>query len=130
MPGSTPVYALPYDSLSDPPDGADMGQDLAEAIETQLARVDGDLPDALLLANIAAVSISITPVANTPTSGAVVWGKTLPGTVYAYACAVSAVPGSGVVETSVSAITSTGCVASIYRTSTTATTVHVLGIGI
>jgi hypothetical protein len=130
MPGSTPVYALPYDSLSDPPDGADMGQDLAEAIETELARIDAGLPDALPLANIAAVSVSITPVASTPTSGAVSWGKTLPGTVYAFACASSTVPGSTIVEVSVGTITSTGRLAWIYRTSTTVTTVHVLGIGL
>jgi hypothetical protein len=43
MPGSTPVYALPYQTLTDPPNGPDLGEDLAGAVETQLQRVDTDL---------------------------------------------------------------------------------------
>lgn len=40
MPDSTSQYALPYQTLSDPPDGPALGQDLAEAVETELLRVD------------------------------------------------------------------------------------------
>jgi len=40
MPGSTPVYNLPYLELDDPPDIAGGLQDLAEAVETQLVRID------------------------------------------------------------------------------------------
>lgn len=127
---ATPIYALPYDSLTDPPDGAGMGQALAEAVETELARVDADLALRLTYAAIATTSVSITPVANTPTSGAASWGKTLPGTVYAFATASSTVPGSTVIEVTVGTITSTGCLAWINRTTAVDTTVHVLGIGV
>lgn len=36
MPGSTSVYGLPYQTTDDPPHGPNLGQDLAEAVETQL----------------------------------------------------------------------------------------------
>lgn len=38
--GTTPVYSLPFQSLTDPPDGASLGEDLALALEAQLARID------------------------------------------------------------------------------------------
>lgn len=37
---TTPIYALPYQSLADPPDGPHLGSDLALAVEAQLARID------------------------------------------------------------------------------------------
>lgn len=37
---TTPVYALPYQGLSDPPNGATLGQDLANKLETELTRID------------------------------------------------------------------------------------------
>jgi hypothetical protein len=37
----TPVYGLPYQGLSDTPDGPNLGEDLALAIEAQIARIDG-----------------------------------------------------------------------------------------
>lgn len=38
---TTPTYNLPYQTLDDPPDGAALGQDLAEAVETEITRLDG-----------------------------------------------------------------------------------------
>jgi len=43
MPGSTTTYGLPYQELSDAPDGPDLGQNLAEAVEAELERIDADL---------------------------------------------------------------------------------------
>jgi hypothetical protein len=40
VPATTPVYALPYQVLTDPPNGADLGRLLALAVETELARID------------------------------------------------------------------------------------------
>lgn len=37
---TTPIYGLPYPSLSDPPNGASQIQALAQAVETQLQRID------------------------------------------------------------------------------------------
>jgi hypothetical protein len=124
----TPIYSLPYQSLSDPPNGAGLGEDLALAVEDELSRLDGDVAGYFPLANIAAGSVSITPVANTATGEAVLWGKTLPGTVRAWTTAESAVPNT-VLETTVSGITSTGATVWLYRTNTTSTTVHWIAIG-
>lgn len=41
--GTTQTYGLRYQELTDPPDGAAVGQDLAEDVETELVRVDADL---------------------------------------------------------------------------------------
>lgn len=82
-----------------------------------------------VLSNIASSSVLITPVANTPTSAGVTWGRPLPGTVHATATAETSVPGATVLEVSVNAITPTGCNAWIYRTNTTATRVHVIAMG-
>lgn len=43
MPGTTPTYSLPYQELTDAPDGASLGEDLALAVETELARIDSDI---------------------------------------------------------------------------------------
>lgn len=40
MPGSTPVYGIPYQSASDSPNGPTLGQDLAGTVETELTRMD------------------------------------------------------------------------------------------
>lgn len=40
MPGSTPIYALPYQLVTDSPNGATVGQDLATAVENQLSRIE------------------------------------------------------------------------------------------
>ncbi len=37
----TSKYGLPYQELTDPPDGASLGEDLAEAVEDELTRIDG-----------------------------------------------------------------------------------------
>ena len=79
--------------------------------------------------NIAAASVVIIPVANTPTSGAVDWGYALPGFVHVTATAESAVPGSQVLEVSINQITATGCTVWIYRTNTTSSRVHVIAVG-
>lgn len=130
MPGTTPIYALPYDSLTDPPDGAGMGQSLAEAVEDELVRVDGDVVLGLPIANIAAVTVVVATVDSTPTAAAVSWGETLPGTVFAFACAATSFAGDRVVEVSVSSITSTGCNVVVYRAPGGNVTCYVLGIGV
>ncbi len=38
---STPIYSIPYQALTDPPDGAGLGAAGFLAVETQLARIDG-----------------------------------------------------------------------------------------
>lgn len=40
MVATTPVYALPYETLTDAPNGPDLGRLLALAVETELARID------------------------------------------------------------------------------------------
>lgn len=82
-----------------------------------------------VLSNIAATSVVIVPVANTPTSGAVTWGRALPGNVHVTVSAESAVPGSQVIEVSANQITATGCTVWLYRTNTTSTRVHVIAVG-
>ena len=69
--------------------------------------------------------VSITPVANTPTS-TTVSGFTLAGsgTVHGYCTPVSSVPGSEVQEASVTSVAATGMTVWVYRTNTTATDVH------
>jgi hypothetical protein len=52
---TTPVYGLPYSSLSDPPNGAAQIQALAEAVETELQRIDG-VPAAATAADAGSVS--------------------------------------------------------------------------
>jgi hypothetical protein len=36
---TTPTYAFPYQALTDPPDGAGLGEDLALAVETKIGLV-------------------------------------------------------------------------------------------
>jgi hypothetical protein len=40
MPGTTATYGLPYQELTDAPDGPALGQNLAEAVEAELERID------------------------------------------------------------------------------------------
>ncbi len=40
---TTPIYGLPYQGLTDSPNGASLGADLALAVETELARIDADI---------------------------------------------------------------------------------------
>lgn len=42
---NTPIYGLPYPQLTEPPDGPAQFQALAEAVETELARIDADISD-------------------------------------------------------------------------------------
>lgn len=125
----TPVYSLPYHAPGDIPDGASLGENLALAVEAELVRIDSSVVGYLPAANVATAIVAITPVANTPTSGTVSWGKTLPGTVRAWCTAETVAPGT-VLETSVTAVTSTGATVWIYRTNTTLTSVAVIAIGL
>jgi len=43
MAGSTPVYAFPYQGVNDSPNGPDLGQDLAEAVEAALQNTDANV---------------------------------------------------------------------------------------
>jgi hypothetical protein len=45
MPGATPTYGFPYQTLADLPDGPSLGEDLANAVETEIARIDGLVVD-------------------------------------------------------------------------------------
>jgi len=89
----------------------------------QLDDMQDDIDLRLLLSRIASASASITPVANTPTSQAVSWNKTLPATPHIATSASTAVPGSAVLETSYSSPSATGATFWVYRTNTTATSV-------
>jgi len=129
MPGTTPTYGFPFQVLTDSPDGASLGEDLAQAIEDKIEDVDTEIGDRLPYAQFACVQVVATPVANTPTSMSVSWGKTLSGTVYAYATALTTVPGS-VVEVSISGVSSTGCTLWVYRTTSSAFSVNLLAIAI
>lgn len=129
MPGSTPIYGLPYDSLTDPPDGADMGEDLALEIEAELARIDAAVPLAFPLASIAVVQTSVVTTASVVASKAVSWGKTLPGTVSAVAIAISDLA-QHPVEMGVSSITSTGATVNAYSTVGGTIGFNVIGIGV
>lgn len=48
---TTPIYSFPYPALTDAPNGAAQIQALAEAVETEIDRIDGDigaLPDSVI----------------------------------------------------------------------------------
>lgn len=70
MPGTTPIYGLPYQSLDDPPHGPNLGQNLAEAVETELARIDATPKPTQIndFTSIASFS-NTTPAAGTPAAG-------------------------------------------------------------
>lgn len=72
-------------------------------------------------------SVSITPVANTPTSQTVTY-PTLSGsgTICGFATANTTVPGSTLLECSVSSLTTTSTVVTLYRTNTTSTFIFYL----
>ena len=72
-------------------------------------------------------AVSISPTANTPTGQGITYpslGGT--GTIVSFVSPLSAVPGSTVIEVSASSLTATSATVYLYRTNTTATTVHVL----
>lgn len=79
--------------------------------------------------NIAAGAVQIIPTANTPTSMTWSYGKTLPNPIRVTTAANTAVPGSSVVTTSFSSVTTTSALIWIYRTNTTSTSVHAIAIG-
>jgi hypothetical protein len=43
MPDTTPVYGLPYQAVTDAPDGPNLGEDLALAVEDELTRIDASI---------------------------------------------------------------------------------------
>lgn len=45
MPGTTAIYGLRYQEPNDAPNGAALGANLAADVESQLARIDGDITD-------------------------------------------------------------------------------------
>ncbi|MFF5186473.1 hypothetical protein ACFY30_22300 [Streptomyces sp. NPDC000345] len=90
-----------------------------------------DVSGVLTAANIACGSVLITPsAANTPTS-ATISGLDLKGSsFFAWTTPLTTVPGTSVTGTSATAITSSGLTVWVTRTSTTATTVFWLVIGL
>lgn len=69
-------------------------------------------------------SVSITPVANTPTSVTVNYGQTLTGSAFRGTIApITTVPGTQVTGVGLSSITSTSCIVWLTRTNTTSTRV-------
>lgn len=60
---TTPVYGLPYPSLSDSPNGPAQFQALAQAVETQLQRLDS-VPAAVTATDAGAVSTASTTFTN------------------------------------------------------------------
>lgn len=139
---TTSNYAFPYPALTDAPNVPADVRALAQAVDTEIARVeadvnteiaqlDVDMADRLEAGRVAVIQVSITPSApNTPTFISASWGKTIPGTVVAVATALTTVPGTVVTGVAVSSVTSTGCLVWLTRTSTTATTVNVIAIGL
>ena len=78
--------------------------------------------------NIGGGTVSITPVANTPTSGNVSWGRTLSATPVVVASANTAVPGTVVTGVGTQTPTTTGCTVYVTRTNTTSTSITAIGI--
>lgn len=122
MPDTTPTYGFPFQVGGDPPDGAAVGEELANAVEDELERVESEK---FAIADYAAVTDVVAAVADTPTSKAVSYGKTFGTTPIAVACAVSVAPGT-VVEVTVNNQTTTGCTVTVYRTTSANVTVNVL----
>lgn len=79
--------------------------------------------------NVITTQLTITPVANTPTSVTWNFGKTLPTPVRTIASAHTTVPGSVVHTVATSSATTTSVIVWVYRTNTTATLVNVMATG-
>lgn len=60
MAGSTPTYGLPYQTNTDPPNGPLLGEELAEAVETELARIEGTIPTSETGLKVSATSGTMT----------------------------------------------------------------------
>lgn len=76
MPGSTSTYGLPYQTVSDPPNGPLLGQNLAEAVEGVLVdrrplRGNGALSALYTLTNTFADLAGTTVTLNVPTGSAI-----------------------------------------------------------
>lgn len=96
----------------------------------ELDDMQDDIDLRLPTSQIASASISITPVANTPTSQAASWSKTLPGTPVVVVSSNTSQVGAVVVNQSFSAPSTTGATFWIYRTNTTATTVNGIALAL
>lgn len=66
MPDTTTRYGFPYQESDDPPDGAALGQNLAEAVETEIGVVDDRVT--VLETHAGTVDSSITTLGNSITS--------------------------------------------------------------
>lgn len=69
MPGTTPIYQLPFQTLTDPPHGPNLGQALAQGVEAQLIRVtaaryqadgSGNLPLVAAVTDVPGASVAVT----------------------------------------------------------------------
>lgn len=101
----------------------DIGADNATNLTT------GDLPVARLDTRIVTGSVSITPVANTPTTVTWTYGRTLSGTVRAFVTPNTGVPGTTVTGVAVTTPSATAVAVYITRTNTTLTIVYCLAMG-
>jgi hypothetical protein len=100
-----------------------------EAFFGVIGQIDASV--ALTAGNLASGQVSITPVANTPTSVAVTGLGLSSGVAYrATATAVSSSPGSHVLGVSVTGVTNNGLTVWIDRNDTTATNVDYLLLGL
>jgi hypothetical protein len=81
-------------------------------------------------ANIQSGSVTITPVANTPTSGHVNFSPAYTTAPIVVATGVSAVPGTQVTGVAVTNITTTGCDIYVTRTNTNSTSINWVAVGI
>lgn len=62
---TTPIYGLPYQGLTDPPNGPTLGSALAGAVETQLARIDAAAATIAAQQPVIATGAAVNPVTNT-----------------------------------------------------------------
>ncbi|TDC20625.1 hypothetical protein E1265_21380 [Streptomyces sp. 8K308] len=83
----------------------------------------------LTASNIATGLAQITPVANSPTSLSITGLNVTGSNLVAFATALTAVPGSTVIETSVNNLSNTSLNVWVYRTNTTTTGVYWMVIG-
>lgn len=119
MPVTTPVSGTPVSVAG-----------FAVPLIAQLDDMQDDIDLRLLTSRIASATVSITPVANTPTSQAVSWGKTLPATPHVAVAANTTVIGSTVMGASFSSPTTTGATFWVYRTNTAATSVTGIAVAL
>jgi hypothetical protein len=62
---NTPIYGLPYPALTEPPDGPAQFEALAEAVESELARIDGNVSAVTTVTDKFATVVLVTTTQNT-----------------------------------------------------------------